>query len=167
MAADFGLSKWYFDCVAHDGEAVVVYVAKLRWRAMSIGYASLLRHRDGKTGVRTCLTGVEPPTVHDDCIAWDSGALGVRGAWRAQSPRLKRTILESDCGRLEWDCLQPSASVSLRIGDRMIEGLGYVEEVRTTIPPWRMPVETLHWGRFLAPPADGGTRLGRSARPLA
>ncbi len=156
MATGFGLSKWYFDCVARDGETAVVYVARLRWRALSIVYSSLLVHRAGETRVRTSLRSPEPPAVHDDSIAWASEALGVRGVWRAQSAPLTRTILDSDRGRLEWDCLQPSSRASLRIDDRTIEGLGYVEQVRMTIPPWRLPFDTLRWGRFLAPEARDG-----------
>ena len=151
MATGFGLSKWYFDCVAHDGETVVLYVATLRWRALSIVYSSLLVHCAGKTRVRTSLRSADPPAVTDDSIAWASDALGVRGVWRPQSAPLTRTILDSDHGRLEWDCLQPSSLASLRIDDRTIEGLGYVEQVRMTIPPWRLPFDTLQWGRFLAP----------------
>jgi hypothetical protein len=152
---EFGLSKWYLDCVADDGEAVVVYVAELRWRALSIGYSSVLGWRAGETRVRTSARTSGPPSVHDDSVVCSSESLGFHGTWRSQSTRLTRTILDSDHGRLEWDCLQPRASVSLHVDGRTIEGLGYVEHVRMSVPPWRMPFDTLHWGRFLEASARG------------
>ena len=30
-------------------------------------------------------------------------------------------------------------------------GLGYAERLVLTIPPWKLPIETLRWGRFLSP----------------
>ena len=171
MAADFGLSKWYFDCVAHDGEAVVVYVAKLRWRGLSIGYASLLRHRDGKTAVRTCLTRFEQPTVHDDCIAWDSGALGVSGTWRAQSPRLTRTILDSDLRSVGMGlpaAVRVGLSSHRRSGHRrarLRRGGAHddpaLADAREDVALGALPCAS--GGRKRV----GGSRLGRSARPLS
>jgi hypothetical protein len=38
----FSLSKWYMDCVADDGTAFVGYHARLRWRRLTIHYASIL-----------------------------------------------------------------------------------------------------------------------------
>jgi hypothetical protein len=45
----------------------------------------------------------------------------------------------------------PSACADVREGSRVIRGLGYAEHLSMTLPPWRLPVDTLRWGRFLAP----------------
>jgi hypothetical protein len=44
--------------------------------------------------------------------------------------------------------------VSLNIAGRPVTGLGYVEVLTLTLPPWRLPIDELRWGRFCA--ADGG-----------
>ena len=45
----------------------------------------------------------------------------------------------------------PSATVEVREGGRLVRGLGYAERLEMTVPPWRLPIDTLRWGRFLAP----------------
>ncbi|HYF95417.1 MAG TPA: hypothetical protein VD969_24665 [Symbiobacteriaceae bacterium] len=38
----FHLSKWYLDCVAEDGSALIGYRARLRWRSLALEYAAAL-----------------------------------------------------------------------------------------------------------------------------
>jgi hypothetical protein len=61
------------------------------------------------------------------------------------------TLLEDDSGRLQWDCLLPSAAATVRVGDETLEGRGYVERLTLTRPPWSLPLRTLRWGRFASP----------------
>ena len=42
MKSSFLLTKWYLDCVAESGDAVILYVADLRWNALTVHYGSLL-----------------------------------------------------------------------------------------------------------------------------
>ena len=37
----------------------------------------------------------------------------------------------------------------MRSPEREGSGLGYAEHLVLTIPPWKLPIETLRWGRFL------------------
>jgi hypothetical protein len=38
-------------------------------------------------------------------------------------------------------------------GGKELSGLGYVEQLVMTAEPWRLPIQTLRWGRFLHPQA--------------
>jgi hypothetical protein len=38
----------------------------------------------------------------------------------------------------------------VQIGDARLEGLGYLERLRLTVRPWKLPFRTLHWGRHLS-----------------
>ena len=40
-AARFTLSKWYLDCMTAEGDAVIGYVAELRYRALVVRYTSV------------------------------------------------------------------------------------------------------------------------------
>ena len=31
-----------------------------------------------------------------------------------------------------------------------VDGFGYAERLRLTIPPWRLPIRTLRWGRYVS-----------------
>jgi hypothetical protein len=151
----FRLCKWYLDCVTSDGEALIFYVAELRWSELAIRYTSAMHHRAERTRVATSLRGYQAPAIDGDVVAWRSAPLRIEGTWRALVPAISENILASEQGRVEWRCLQPAALVTLRVGrpprQRTIEGLGYVEHVALTVRPWRMPIDELQWGRFVAP----------------
>lgn len=69
----------------------------------------------------------------------------------AREQPVASTVYESADGRIDWECRQPAADARVRLaGGREITGLGYAERLRMTIPPWRLPLRTLRWGRFLA-----------------
>lgn len=148
----FELSKWYFDCVDEDGHTFVGYAAELRWKSLSIHYQSSLLHSDSLgTRTRFSLRSYSPPSVSGPDIHWKSPPLQVEGSWNALEQPVRATILESDAGTIQWHCLQPRATAVVRAGKAgAICGLGYAEHLRITIPPWRMPLKELRWGRFLS-----------------
>lgn len=148
----FVLSKWYFDCVAEDGRAFIGYLGELRWKSLSIHFQSLLLHsaREG-TQTRYSLRRGPPPNVSGPALVWKSSPLRVEGTWTALESPVQATILESDAGAIEWHCLQPRATARVRAAKAgAVCGLGYAEHLRMTIPPWRMPLKELRWGRFLS-----------------
>jgi hypothetical protein len=64
---------------------------------------------------------------------------------------LSRTIFQSKDGSVAWACIQPKSQVHLKLQKQNeISGLGYVERLDLSIPPWQLPLEELHWGRFLS-----------------
>lgn len=149
----FSLSKWYFDCVAEDGRAFIGYLAELRWKSLSIHhYQSSLLHSNGEeTQTRFSLRSALPPSISGSALTWKSSPLRIDGTWNALEPPVRATILDSDAGAIEWHCLQPRATASVRIGkSAAVCGLGYAENLRMTIPPWRLPLKELRWGRFLS-----------------
>jgi len=148
----FVLSKWYFDCVAEDGRVLIGYLAELRWKSLTIRYQSLLLHSAGEgTQTSFSLRSSPPPSISGPVLKWKSSPLRLEGTWTALEPPIRATILDSDAGTIEWHCLQPRATASVRIGKAAaICGLGYAEHLRMTIPPWRLPLKELRWGRFLS-----------------
>jgi hypothetical protein len=75
----------------------------------------------------------------------------VDATWRpSETPRLSETLLDTEQGRIEWTCLLPRARATVRSPRLSVEGWGYVERLELTLPPWGLPLETLHWGRCLS-----------------
>jgi hypothetical protein len=140
------------DCVADDGWAFIGYAARLSWRALSLNYASALRCRPGrKAETDTTLQESSAPRADGPAVKWSSPRLKVEGIWQADAPPIKCTLLESSDGKIEWHCLQPRARAEIQVGeDTRLVGLGYVEQLTMTIPPWRLPFDELRWGRFLS-----------------
>ena len=142
----FSLRKWYLDCIAEDGELAVAYCAELRWGALALSYASLLQLDDAQgTRVRSTLRACPEPELAGQRLSWVAPALGISGTWDARASAFSAELSEG----VRWECVQPRSQVELRLPDgRMLLGLGYAEILTLTIPPWRLPIRELRWGRF-------------------
>ncbi len=137
----FHLSKWYLDCVTEDGRVFVAYSARLRWRALTLDYTSVL---GGPSSLKPC----PAPERSGDRIEWRAPEVGVEGTWQALEAPVSETLYDAD-GTAEWNCCQPRGRAEVRIGGECLHGLGYVERLTMTVPPWRLPIDELHWGRLL------------------
>ena len=148
----FQLSKWYLDCVSDTGEVFLGYCAELRWRLLSISYESALVHSED-AGTNTCTSVLNHtlPELGSDCLSWNTPALGVRGTWTGPVKDTAETIYSSAEGEIVWSCYIPrsEARVTTPAGSRLT-GLGYAEHLSMSVPPWRIPISELRWGRFLS-----------------
>ena len=150
-ASSFLLTKWYLDCVAENGDAAVVYVANLRWNKLSMQYSSLLTVLSDRVHCASSLRNVSFPRLDQDSATLSLPHLGIEGCWRALRAPVERTVFDNQNGSVNWHCHQPMSRVDLLLGGttRMI-GLGYVECLTLSVLPWKLPLEELHWGRFLS-----------------
>jgi hypothetical protein len=147
----FELSKWYLDAVGDDGEVFVGYRAALRWRRLRASYsAALTGGADGSRTAASVTSGAEP-VLRMGSLAWAAPAIGIEGTWTEDAPALLRTLYDSPDGSVVWACLFPRARAGVRIGSREVRGFGYAERLEMTLPPWKLPLDTLRWGRFLSP----------------
>lgn len=145
----FFLSKWYLDCVTDLGDASIAYTGEVAWGAFRLHYTSLLESEGSRTTERHSLRKQCQPQTKDRCVYWETNALRTNGEWRVDSAKSKevcieRTIFHSAQGSIEWHCLAPNAFA--RVGKR--SGLGYAEHLKMTVPPWKLPIQCLRWGRF-------------------
>jgi hypothetical protein len=148
----FLLTKWYLDCVAESGEAVILYVADLRWNALTAHYGSLLTVLGGRVASTSSLRRGAIPKVEDGMIVVNLPQLDVEGTWHRLRSPIQRTVFESGHGSVEWHCLQPMSQVDLLLRGTRLIGRGYAECLTLSVLPWRLPLHELHWGRFLSDP---------------
>lgn len=74
--------------------------------------------------------------------------------FEARQPAFEERLLGNEAGAVEWRVEAPAAAVSASVrGFAPLHGIGYAERIRITIPPWRLPIRELRWGRWIA--ADG------------
>ncbi|MBI5281619.1 MAG: hypothetical protein HY858_08065 [Candidatus Solibacter usitatus] len=150
MNSSFELSKWYADCVTGAGGAVIVYHAQLHWRIPTIHYANLLIHEPGGPVRGRYSLRRQPAPVHAGNIEWNSPVWRAVGVWSETGAAVREVLFESEAGCLEWNCVAPRSLAEVRIGDgKPFRGFGYAERLRLTIPPWRLPIRLLRWGRFV------------------
>lgn len=151
-ASSFHLDKWYLDCVTETGQTAIGYSAELGWKSLAVSYASYLKF-DGQNAPcsKTSLIRVQHPKVSAGGIFWTSDQLSCSGAWQPLMaeglPPLK--LFQDNAGSVTWHCLQPLSKAKLRFGGEEYIGLGYAERLVMSIAPWRLPINELHWGRFL------------------
>jgi hypothetical protein len=97
----------------------------------------------------------DPPRERDGAIAWS--ALGGRGAVRiaAAAPAIRTRLWDgegagaSDGGTVEWCCAAPVGAVTATVrGLPDFSGVGYAEHLAMSVPPWRLPIGRLRWGRW-------------------
>ena len=147
----FLLDKWYCDVVTDQGSGAILYAARLRWGPFRVGYAAFLCLADG-TAPREQATRrhVVLPERDGDVATWSNRSLHIEGRWWRDAPPVERRLAEGPDGTIEWMCHMPRARASVHIGDAQLAGLGYVERLRLSIPPWKLPFRTLRWGRYLS-----------------
>jgi hypothetical protein len=150
--AEFMLSKWYADCANEQGDAMILYSAELNWRGPDIHYSSLLTHRSGSSPrSRFSLRRQPAPQVQEKSIEWKSQIWKAEGRWSEPGAGMHEVLFDAPDGSLEWHCVAPRASAQLRIDGDEMQGWGYVEHLRLSVAPWRLPIQQLRWGRFINP----------------
>lgn len=150
----FQLSKWYADVVTADGSVFIGYHGSLSWRGFKLDYQSTLQRESGCEPLerRSIRAAGGPLCDSGGTMSWESQALQFSGIWAPAAAPVSATLLSNEEGELLWECRLPSAIVSLRAASRPFLGQGYAERLRMTIPPWKLPIRELRWGRFLAGP---------------
>ncbi len=151
MESGFHLAKWYVDCVDGDGRTVIGYSARLTWRSVTVNYSSLLRcGPDRPPESSSSLFSSDVPVIRNDTALWNCKELELHGSWKQRSVSIERTLLQNEDGYIRWSCLMPGAEASVTIGDENVSGFGYVEFLEMTVPPWKLPIDELQWGRFVS-----------------
>lgn len=148
----FCLTKYYLDAVADNGDYFVGYSANLRFKHLSIGYADAL-HSSELHGFKPGPSfGHGPEPVWDSKgLTWHHPKLGIEGSWLPLVPPWKTKLLSTAEGHVTWNCIQPGSKVLLKTGaGQIVEALGYCELLTLTIPPWRLGLKELTWGRFVS-----------------
>jgi hypothetical protein len=148
----FQLSKWYLDCISSDGDVFIGYSAELWRQPLSLTYESSLVHPAGAGArTRTSLRRRTPPRLDGGVLEWHSPALELQGRWVRAAAAVTETIFSSTEGKVDWSCCMPRAEAEITIAPGCsIRGVGYAEHLSITIPPWRMPIRQLRWGRIAA-----------------
>jgi hypothetical protein len=151
MSSGFHLDKWYLDGVSDDGVCVIAYRAEVRFRALRVRFASVMVARPGgRVVTRSTVRGGAEPVVDDTRVRWVCAGLGVKIEVQRGVRGASRRLLESEAGVIDWECVAPGGRVRAVVDGETWTGTGYAERLLMTVPPQRLPMRTLRWGRFVA-----------------
>jgi hypothetical protein len=104
---------------------------------------------------RSSAKAVPPPIKTDGTIAWHAAQLRCRLTCRSRVPAITQRLLDSHDGIVDWRCEAARGDVIVECDDLgTLRGTGYAECLSMTLPPWRLPIDTLRWGRWLSSSSD-------------
>jgi len=139
------------DLVTDAGDAFILYCADMRWRGLSATMGNLLESPNGASPRSRFSMGSYRLSSTPDEILVEHPRLKLSGRWQAITPPFRCTVYDGPEGSVVWNCMQPSSRVTARVSGRALSGLGYAECLTLTLPPWRLPMDQLRWGRFVCP----------------
>jgi hypothetical protein len=147
----FTFTKWYFDCVAPNSRVAIGYWASLAWRGVALTWQNVTLYETGRPPVsRSSLVPAPPPEVAGDTITWNATALACAVGIESRQRPIEERLIDSDAGVVEWRAEAPAAAVSFELrGSATVQGPGYAERIFISMPPWRLPIRELRWGRWL------------------
>ncbi|QEC69135.1 hypothetical protein FRZ67_18115 [Panacibacter ginsenosidivorans] len=147
----FYLEKWFMDVVSDEGEAFIFYAAKMQWRCVIVSYKSRLSYSPGTgKGYMAGFRSVQFPVQEGNTIVWKDPHLKVEGSWHTNTGQLSATLFGSEEDGLQWNCHHPSSFVKVKVGNKLVSGFGYAEQLILTVEPWKIPMDVLRWGRFIS-----------------
>jgi len=166
----FSLTKWYLDGVDHTGRSAIVYWTALGLGGLTITWHSVAIYEPGKEPyLRSSLAHSAEPEEVGGGLSWRADALGCTVTCERRLAPFGARLLEGDAGIVDWRCEAGAARTRMECaGQPALAGPGYAERLILTIPPWRLPIDELFWGRWVS---DGGDRSvvwidWRGAHPL-
>lgn len=144
----FQLDKAYFDLVDNRGRVFIGYDAKLRWNNLKLGYKGWIIYKDSQGVLEKgeFLFKEDLVTLGGNEIFYQFGE--VNGSWVRDGESFEETLLDNTQGKIAWNCFQPRSDVILNYNSDLLLGKGYLEKISLTIPPWKLPIQELYWGRF-------------------
>jgi hypothetical protein len=153
----FALVKWYLDCVADDGRSAILYSSTLAWGPVRASWHSLALHEPGRKAIhRSSLESIPLPEHRATGLVWDASPLGCTVLCTPALAPISRRLIDLADGAVDWRCEVPAGSVALALPDRpTLTGRGYAERLEVTLPPWRLPIDELRWGRWIS---DSGSQ---------
>ena len=141
------LEKWYADWVDDRGQPHILYLARLRWGPLALGYRAALgaqRHAHIVWGAQR----MPWPDVAADTLCWPQAhAAGGVACWRWQGVQAaSHTLWQQQHQAVVWEPVVRNGRVYAP--DGTYQGRGYVERLTLRVAPWQLGLRTLKWGRF-------------------
>lgn len=150
--SEFSLEKYYMDAVTEAGDHFIGYFAVLHFGPISLCYSDTM-HGPVLQGIfpGPILNCASRPSFEDGIFKWRHAQLGFEGDWEALSPAFEEELLYMRGRSVNWSVLQPSSRVKITTTDgNSFSGLGSCERLMLTIPPWKLGLKELIWGRFVS-----------------
>jgi hypothetical protein len=165
------LEKWYVDFTS-EKEVGFYYIMRITIGPLSFGFSGI-NHFDSSRSLQSFkfsrinrasfhvlhLSKAKfSSNIHTANLQIDHGRTAIEGTWTFLSPpvrRWRKPLYKDSTGWCDWKVWTPRAEVDLVFyqGKKRfhLKGTGYIDFVRLSLPFWKMPFQTLYWGRMHSP----------------
>jgi len=146
--SDFLIKKWYLDIADNKGNVFIGYWLSIRWKRFLIHGYQILQHSFEK-GIRTRteFTKIPEPFFDNRKKELLCSFKDIEVSWELSSNNIHETLIKNSKGKIKWSCLQPKTRAKFYSPNFSFDGLGYVELIEISVPVWKLPFESLYWGR--------------------
>lgn len=143
----FNLKKHYFDGIDTQGNAVILYFAELKLFGFKIPYSSYILSENNLIEEKSFLSYSQ---IGKNNGSISNPKLKISGNWNSKENSISEILFKQNQSKIEWNCIIPKADFNLEINGKHFSGLGYSEILEMNFVPWKLPISTLKWGRFLS-----------------
>jgi hypothetical protein len=144
----FRLRKWYLDAIDPHGNTFIGYWASVEWGWLHLHYTASLQLTNGEVQSTSSFRRATEPVQQHRQTTWNTAEW--QGTWNGDGDGFSAVLYQEPLGSVQWHCLLPHATVKLQRPSGELLGLGYVERLEMTVPPWKLPIDELRWGRWLS-----------------
>lgn len=147
MKSWFWFAKYYFDMVEETGECSIAYDAVLRLWRLPISYVEVVDAGGRKSASSF---GFNPqPRFRDGAFRYRNRRLDVAACWEGGEVERNKYRYEDDL--VSWELVQLRSRAEIRRVSESRAGIGYGEYVTIKVPPWKLGISKLYWGRYISP----------------
>ncbi|MGZ3812849.1 MAG: hypothetical protein ACXVJN_13965 [Mucilaginibacter sp.] len=147
----FFLDKTYLDCIDDAGNCFILYSATIKLLFFKLHYAALIFSDQYNRVTERSSFHKSMITFSNDLLSFSDKFLNIRGDWEKAGDSIECSLYSNSSGIVNWDCHHPIAHCNIIYKNHSFSGLGYTETLFLSIKPWKLPIDELRWGRFLAP----------------
>ena len=147
------IDKIYLDVIAENGAGAIGYATRARIGGIGPSPAVWLSwNADTDTAPAQSRARHVPFPLRDPTrVTWPGNPFSVSAVWTRPAPPWREQLLWQDGDTsARWQVLAPCSPVTLSVDTGALAGHGYAEILRLEGSPWRLPIDTLRWGRFVS-----------------
>ncbi len=145
----FHLKKHYFDGIDINGNAIIIYFAELKLLGFKIPYSSFILSENELIKEKSVLFSSEIDQ-NNSSISISNSKLQISGSWNSYETSFSEILWTEKNAIINWNCIAPKAEFEIEWNGKKMSGLGYSEILHINFVPWKLPISTLKWGRFLS-----------------
>lgn len=145
----FLLRKWYLDVIDDNQRGLICYQASIRWNNIALNYGGYLPIGPMPVKAKSDFSSISHVDGSDHELHWKMAQ--AQGCWKGDGQEIHQLLLKSEAGSVDWHVIQPLSHAQVKIDGHEVVGRGYAERIELTLPPWRLPISQLLWGRYVSP----------------